>query len=238
MLPVVFKKCIALFALCALCSSASAYELTTPYQSGHFALNQVVLEPHETFDDSLRYEITREVQTRNRLHKLYQSSTAVFPADSLGLKGPIGQQMLGVLSIANYSSGQDQIVFNTNAHSATYAGLYFSFAQLKDFIDKKALNSLIPEIMRLPLVITDIPVARSGFDSRGSFYLTARNLALILDLHVEDSVYYTKAQLHAIQGNGKCRIDALVFPERIVPDLPLFISARAAVNYMHCDPAK
>lgn len=229
-----FVYSAAVAAASAYFSSASAYELTTPCKSGHFALHQVILERYENYDEELRQDLTRDLQVQNRMNKLYQSSAAIFPYQSKGLKGTIGESMLGILSISNYATGENQITL-VNANTASYAGLYFSFAQLKDFVDNKVLNSLFEELLRLPLMVTDIPVSAVGFDSKGSFYLTGRNKAMILDMRAEDSAYYSKDEIRAIKA-GECKIDALVFIERAAPELPLFISARAAVNNISCTP--
>ncbi|MBO8416399.1 MAG: hypothetical protein IAB19_08475 [Proteobacteria bacterium] len=223
-------------AAAACCSAAEAYELTTPYKSGHFALHQVILERYEDYNEEFRAELTRDLQVQNRMQKLYQSSAAIFPYNSKGFKGTIGESMLGLLSIANYAPGEEQITL-VNANTASYAGLYFSFSQLKDFVDNKALNSLFDELLRLPLMVTDIPVNAAGFDSKGNFYLTGRSSAMILDLRAEDSAYYTQDEIRAIKAN-ECKIDALLFIERICPDLPLYISARAAVNHISCASAE
>lgn len=211
---------------------AQAYQITTPYQSGHFALHQVILESYELFDSELQNSISRDLQVQNRMHKLYQSSAAIFAPGSAGLKGTIGESMLGLISISNYATGEDRIDF-VKGNTASYAGLYFSFDQLKDYIDKKALNTLFDELIRLPLVITDIPVDAVGFDSRGSFYITGRNNALILDLRADDSVYYDKPAIQALRP-GQCKLDALVFVERLSQQIPMLLNARGAVNAIVC----
>ena len=234
------KKLAALLSAAALifCSSAWSYQITAPYKSAHFALYQVVLDAHERFDDSLRFEITRELQTQNRLNKSYQSSAMIFPYGSQGLKGTIGTEALGLISISNYATGNDQIVFNPNAKSASYAGLYFSFDLLTQFADNKMLNPLMQELLSLPLAVTDIPVSAAGFDSKGNFYVTARHGAILLDLRLDDSVYYTRQDIYSLKGRKNCTIDALIFTERAAADLPLFISARAAVNNISCPDMK
>ncbi len=220
----------------AALNCAQAYQFSTPYQSEHFALHQIILDEHETFDEELRYEITRQVQTQNRISKHYQSSAAVFPYGSVGLASTISEKMLGVLSISNYGTGSDQIVFNSSASSASQAGLYISFTMLRDFIDNKVLNPLLGELLRLPLIITDIPVSAVGYDQAGNFYATARNKAVILDLRLADSVYYSKQELRTLSPD--CSLDALIFTERVMRDLPLFISARAAANHINCNDSK
>lgn len=222
----------------AALNQAQAYELTTVFKTEHYAVNQVILGHNETLDGPTESSITGDVQTQNRLDKLYQSTTVVFPTGSPGYTGKINTPVVGILSISNYGSGKDRISFNRNAQTASEGGLYISYEQLREMINQRVLNSLIGEFKRLPVVFTDVPITATGFDptSNGrSFYITSVSDAAIIDLRIDDSVYYSMEEIHKLHKN--CKVNVLTFADRMVPNIPLFISGRAAINAINCSAA-
>ncbi len=150
------KQITALLSCAFLCTQAHAYTLQTVFKTDHFAVNQVVLDEFEELDGELEYLIIRDVQTKHRIEKKYQSTTVVFPFGSDGLTGKINTPVNGILTVANYGSGEDKIVFNKKKSTSSYAGLYVSYDFLVQMVDNRALNSLIPEILKMPLVINKI----------------------------------------------------------------------------------
>lgn len=224
-----------LFTLSAT-STANAYETTTVFKTEHFAINQVILGQTEHLDGPLQASITGDIQASNRLDKLYQSTTVVFPYGSVGYKGKLNTPIAGVLTIANYNTGKDRILFNTHAKFSTEGGIYLTFAQMLELVNQKQLQPIYGELKKLPLVITDIPVKASGFDpTTKGFYITAVNDGIILDVRIDDSVYYEKSEYQKLREG--CKVNLLTFIDRIVPNIPLFISGRAAVNAMDCSAA-
>lgn len=224
-----------LFTLSAT-STANAYETTTIFKTEHFAINQVILGQNERLDGPLQASITGDIQAANRLDRLYQSTTVVFPYGSVGYNGKINTPIQGVLTIANYNTGKDRILFNNKAKFSTDGGLYLSFAQMLELVNQKQLQQLYAELKTLPLVITDVTLKASGYDpTTKGFYVTAINDGIILDVRIDDSVYYDKSDYQKLRQG--CKVNLLTFIDRIVPNIPLFISGRAAVNAMDCSAA-
>ena len=226
-------KKLGLFSL-AICIStlAFAYETSTVFKTDHFAINQIILDEHEKLDSELEYLITRDIQTKNRLDKNYQSTTAIFPAGSKGLTGTINTQVLGILTVANYDNKEDLISFYTKPDYTTKVGLYISHDLLTQIVDNKVLNKLIPELAKLPLVITDIPVSIFSVDYNYKNHITSKTKAVLFDINIVDSIYY-KAQDMA-KLNDKCKVDVLAFIDRYIQGIPLFIAAHGALNKIEC----
>lgn len=214
-------------------STAQAYEVSTVLKTEHFAINQVILAPNESLDAPTQSAITGDIQARNRLDKIYQSTTVIFPAGSPGYTGKINTPIEGVLTISNYDSGRDRIYFNRQLKYATEGGLAISFDQIVEMVNQKAVQNLLGEFKSLPLALTNIPVKATGFDpTTGSFYITAIDDAVIIDARIDDSVYYSHEEYTKIAKD--CRVDLLLFIDRMAANIPLFISGRAAINKISC----
>ena len=243
LIPTVKTAAMALAGLMLLGSSlglvsnqAQAYQFKTIAKTEHFALNQVILEQNDVLDAPTQSSITADIQSQNRLDKVYQSSTAIFPYESLGYTGKINTPILGLLTIANYDTGKDRIYFNRNVKYATDAGLYISFDQLKEMVNRKALNNLIGEFKSIPVVFTNIPVSSTGYDPTiQSFFFTSLSDAVIFDARVDDSVYFAKKDFSQKILPG-CKVDVLAFVDRMAKNIPLFMSGRVAINNISCPP--
>lgn len=214
-------------------ANAQAYELTNVFKTEHFAINQVVLGPNETLDGVTQSAITNDVRQQNRLDRLYQSTTVVIKNGGLGFKGKINAPIEGVLTIANFGTGKDRILFNTNARTMSDAGLYVSFDQLIEMVNQKSFTPLLLELEKLPLIVTNVPVTKAGYDRYAkAFYVTAYDPAIIMDLRIDDSVGYKVNSKFEL--NDTCRINVLTFVNRMVDEIPVFISGRAALNSVTC----
>lgn len=225
-----------LFGLGLLSLNAQAYETKTVYKSEHFAINQVILGENEPFDGPIQTSITGDIQALNRLNNLYQSTTVIFPAGSPGYTGKINTPTEGVLTISNYGSGKDRIYLDRNAKYVTFGGIYIAYTQLVEMINQRALNNLIGELKTMPVVLTGVPVSATGFDpTTNGFYVTSVSDATILDTRIDDSIFYSKDEYYKLHKN--CKVDLLLFTDRMIPNIPLFVSGRAALNHMECDAA-
>lgn len=231
------KATIFATALAALLSTnAFAYKLETVFASSKFAVNQVILEEDEKLE-TLQNTITKDSQNLLKKKGYYQTSTAIFPTGSMGFRGKINQQMLAVLTISNYGTEQDSIVFNKNANTASEGGLYISFDQLKLFVDNKVLNPLISELQtgKLPIVMTNVPVSAVGMDIKGNFYISATNVAQVVDAMIVDSAYYPMKEIYKIRPG--CTVSFLGFVDRLVNAVPAFLSMHASINNIDCSKA-
>lgn len=237
------KKLLGALAACGLCAfltaPAHAYKMQNVFKSEHFAINQVILDESEILDAAVQSSITGDIQAQNRLNRLYQSTTVIFPANSSGYVGKINTPVEAILTISNYGSGKDRIIFNRNVKYSSDGGLYLSFSQILEMINQKVLNNLFPEFKKMPLVITDLPVSTQGIDpTTGAFYVSAVDDGVIIDMRIDDSVYYGKQDYYPVNGtfplNDSCRIDVLLFVDRLASNIPLFMSGRAAINRIDC----
>lgn len=234
------KPLVATSSLClgllACTQAAQAYEIKTVFKSEHYAVNQVILSEGEALDGPTQSAITGEIQTQNRLNKLYQSTSVIFPSDSAGYTGKINTPILGILTIANYNTGKDRIFFNQKARFSSEGGLYISYQQLMDMLNQKSLHDLIAEFKKLPIVFTNLPVEATGFDpTTKSFFITSVSDGAIVDLRIDDSVFYSKKDIYSLRKG--CTVSVLSFIDRMVENLPYFISGRAALNGFDCSKA-
>lgn len=229
-------SCSLALGLLASSQVAQAYEMKTVFSSEHYAINQVILSEGESLDGPTQSAITGEIQTQNRLNKLYQSATVVFPAGSSGYTGKINTPVLGILTISNYNTGKDRIFFNQKANFLTYGGLFVSYQQLTDMLNQKQLHDLIAEFKKLPIVFNELPVEASGFDpTTKSFFITSISDGAIIDLRIDDSVFFEKKDIYTLRKG--CTVSVLTFIDRMVENMPYFISGRAALNAFDCSKA-
>lgn len=228
---IIASALVAFFA-----TNAFAYKLDTVFASSKFAVHQVILDENEDLN-TLKNTITRDSQNLRRQKGYYQTSTAIFPNGSMGFRGKINQKMLAVLTVSNYGTEQDTVVFNDKVQTASEGGLYISFEQLKLFVDNKILNPLIDELQsgKLPIVMTSVPISTVGMDIKGNFYLTASNNAQIVDAMIVDSVYYPMKEIYKIRPN--CTVSFLGFVDRLVNNVPAFLSMHASINTIDCKNA-
>ena len=228
--------CLKVLSLTSLAGiplcGAEAYESRTAYETEHFAIYEVILEEHESWDAELALTLSHDFKGQSALERRYQTTTAIFPHGSKGLRGTVGEKMLGTLTYAAYGQKNGEIAFDRTANTASKAGLYLSFDMLTAFVDNKALNNLIPELAALPLVVKGIPVTLSGHDYAKARYVTAATKALLLDTRVIDSAYYPLERLDGL--NEKCTVDLLFIIDRLIPGIPLFISAHGTLNGIDC----
>ena len=103
-------------------------------------------------------------------------------------------------------------------------------------LNQKSLNHLIGEFKKLPIVFTNIPVSATGFDpTTNSFFVTSVSDGVIIDMRIDDSVFYSKQDIRSIRKG--CTISMLSFIDRMIENIPYFISGRAALNSMDCSKA-
>ncbi len=231
MLRQVFKT--AALVLLATASGAYAYQLTTPFQTDHFAINQVILDESEEFNEGLQQIIANDVTTMSQDGCKFQTVTAVFPHRSNGLSGSISEQMYGLHTFSNYGTGKAVEDFNTKSTRATDVGIYMSIKQLSDMVDNRATNKLLNELARLPLIITDFEVTAKTYDFQENLFFTFKNKALVLDFNAVDSLYYTKEQLREVKPGCKLTIMSLT-DRALTVGAPIFISFHGAVNNINC----
>lgn len=231
---------LATCGLCAmLCAPAQAYSLKTVIKTEHFAINQVILDENESLDAPTQSSITGDIQAQNRLNRLYQSTTVIFPPNSPGYTGKINTPAEAVLTISNFGTGKDRISFNRSLKYSTDGGVYLSFDQVLEIINQKVLHGLIEEFKQIPLVLTNVPVSYQGIDpTTGAYYITAADDGIIIDMRIDDSVYYNRSQFYPEKGkyvlNDSCKVDVLLFVDRLASNLPVFLSGRAAINHISC----
>lgn len=238
-----FQHLIKAVAACGLaasiCAPAHAYTFQEVFKTEHFAINQILLDENETLDTPTQASITSDIQAKNRLSRLYQSTTVIFPAGSPGYTGKINTPVEAVLSISNFGSGKDRIAFNRTMNYSCYGGIFMSFEQIIEMINQRVLNSLLPELKKLPLVLTNMPVSNQGIDpTTNAYYITSVDEGLIIDMRIDDSVYYSRDAFYPNEGgyplNDSCKVDVLLFVDRMTENLPEFISGRAAINKIVC----
>lgn len=212
-------------------NSVYAYTLNEKFSTNHYAVYEVILGKDEVYGDELKNIIAKDASSKNK----FQTTSVIFPYQSPGLNSTIKESVLGIITTENYDSKKSpKILFDDNAKNATYAGIYLTFKQLAKIADNKTLNTLIEELVQLPLLITDVPVSLVSKNYRDDLYYTAVDRAVLLDFAPIDSLFYTQNKLASLKDN-KCKITILAMTDRTVLRVPYFISAHGALNDIKCN---
>ncbi len=229
------KNLLALGMLCLLSSlsgQALAYKLTTPFKSEHFAVNQVILDPNEQYNATLKQMLKRDSAITCKGSGKLQVTTAVFPAGSQGF-GAISEKVLAVIYASGYSQ-QEVLDFDEHAGYAAWAGLRFSTESLMAIVDNRTTSVLLDELEGMPLLITNFKVDKKSSDYRNETYFTMKNKGMVIDFSPIDSLYYTKEQQKKIIRG--CKLILMGRPDRLMcrGEIPLFLSLHGAVNDISC----
>ncbi|MGN1281121.1 MAG: hypothetical protein ACI4UM_04380 [Succinivibrio sp.] len=217
------------FACAAFVCTANAYTIKEKFGTEHFALYEVILGKGEVYDNNLKQIIASDSASRNK----FQTSTAVFEFGSVGLNGTIKEPMLGIITTENYSLGpKATFSYDDNAKNATFAGIYLTFEQLSKIADNRNVNALVLELVKLPLLLSNVPVSMVSKNYRGDLYYTVDSKAVVIDFAPIDSIFYKKDKLENLKAN--CRINMLLIADRSISHVPFFISAHGAVNDISC----
>lgn len=237
--PNMFKFAfLSLLSIFILSTNSYAFEFKTVFEGSKFAVNQVILTQDEQLNDSLKTAIIREAKANQQAKGFYQTSTAVFPANSKGFLGSMNEKLLGVLTLSNYGTPEDSIFFNTNVHVASEGGLYITYDQITTMVDNRSLNPLLDDlyIAHIPLNIINMPVKIKGYDIKHNLYFTAKDNAKLIDLLVLDSAFYKFDDLERVQTD--CEVSFLGFIDRMVNEVPVFLSMHGSINYINCSKVK
>ena len=228
----ILKSALCLGLACLFANSASAFVISTPFKTTHYAVNQVMLGENEDFSPTLQRQIEKSIKTQDT--GKFQTTTIVFPAGSNGLAGKINEKAAAVIYYADYEgqgNGEFRVI-KDNCYAAQ-AGISISAEQLKAIIDNRTINVLLQELPSLPLLFSDIPVSMVSRDFQKNLYYTSKNRAYLIDLRVLDSLYYTPRQLGNVRAD--CKISFLGIADRAVhTELPYFLSLHGTINDIKC----
>lgn len=234
-----FRFAVSALLLCAaLGQLAQAYTFNPVFSGRKFAINEVILDAGEDLDDHLARQIAGEIRGDNKTRGLFQSTTAVFPSGAPGLKSgiKINAKILGVFDVRTYSDSDIKASFYSRQF-ATEVGIYLNFSSLRTIIDNKSTFFLLEDLRaaNLPVIILEMPVAMKGYDIKNSFFITGRSPAVLIDLMVLDSVYYSRDDYLAVGDN--CRVNFMGIIDRMQEDVPVFLNMHGAINKIICDAA-
>ncbi|MCR5537071.1 MAG: hypothetical protein K6F05_06625 [Succinivibrio sp.] len=213
---------------------AFAYKLTTPFKSAHFAVNQVILEPSEQYNATLKQMLRRDSALTCKGTGRLQVTTAIFPAGSQGF-GPINEPVLAVIYASRYSETEKELIdFDEHAGYAAWAGIRLPADSLLSLVNNRTTSSLLDELEGMPLLITNFKVDKKSQDIYQKTYLTMKNKGMVIDFSPIDSLYYTKQQQKQIIKG--CKLTVMGRPDRLMcgGEIPLFISMHGAVNDISC----
>ena len=228
------RVCLIATIFCSV--SAHAYQLTTPFSSEHYAINQVILNSGEKFDDQLIQMIVND-EAVNLSDGRFQTTTAVFPQNSRGMSGSINEKLVGIISVTNYGAKSNTVIVNDKARFATEIGIYFTLKQLTNMVDNRVIGKLLDELDKFPIVITDFEVMKKTIDYKKSLYYSFKNKAVIIDFNTIDSMFYDKKALNGVKKG--CKLTIMGMPDRVLSEgePPLFMALHGAVNDVNCDDA-
>lgn len=225
-----FTFAMTMFAAVLYAQGAQAHVFTQKFNTMHYSVNEVILGAGEILDTQRQAKIVSEAQAKARGLK-YQTVTAVFPQGAAGLHGNVSQPLLGLLTITNYGGG-DKIEWRTQNVFATNIGITLNTDLLRQLVDNRVLSPLLKELRQLPLILADMPLDMNTKDFRGMRFYTFKDRSFVIDTAVIDSLFYDEQQrARPLPG---CKITMMVMPDRISPDVPLFISAHGTVNAITC----
>ncbi|MGN0903007.1 MAG: hypothetical protein ACI4M9_06965 [Succinivibrio sp.] len=224
-----FKFLLGTAAFLGICSDASAYLMDAKFKTDNYAVYEVILSKSETYSSELKHIIAKDLVAQ----KKFQTTAIVFPYNTQGLKGTIKEEALGVITTEQYNKANPAtVLFDDKANAATYAGIYLTYSQLSKIADNRTVNSLVTELAKMPLVITDMPVTMVSKDFSGKLFYTISTGSIVLDFQPIDSLYYKKDQLKDV--TNKCTISILAIADRTLGFYPYFIAAHGAVNDIKC----
>lgn len=235
-----FKRLIATCLTAALTcslSAAHAYQLTTPFSSEHYAINQVILDNGEKFDDQLAQMIIND-EAVNLSDGKFQTTTAIFPQQSKGMAGSINEKLLAIISVTNYGSKNNNVIVNDDARYATEIGIHFTLKQLTNMVDNRVIGKLLNELDKFPIIITDFEVMKKSVDLRKNLFYSFKNKAVIIDFNAIDSMFYDKKAMNSVKKG--CKLAIMGMPDRLLSEgePPLFMAMHGAVNDINCDDAE
>lgn len=210
--------------------SARSYQLNTKFETKHYGVYEALLEGGETYNESIRTIIAKDVAQK----KKFQSTVAVFTQGSKGLNSTIKEPVLGIITTENYD-GSDKVnaSYNNHANTASAVGIYVTAKQLSKIADNRSLNPLLSELIQMPLLITEMDITLKSRNYQNKVFYTYASRALIVDLEVIDSVYYTKEE-YRDKITDKCKVNVLAVADRALDHVPYFIAAHGAVNHIEC----
>jgi len=213
-----------------LAGNANAYGIKAKFETQHYAVFEVILGRGEVYGQALKQIIAKDIASRAK----FQSTAAVFPVGSKGMSGTINEKLLGIISTENYD-GKTSVTVNFDDRSklSSYVGIYMNFNRLAKIADNRTLNTLIPELAKVPLVIEKVQVETVAKDYKGDLFYVASKGSLIIDFKVVDSMYYTRKKLEEV--NDKCYVNILAITDRFTRDSPFLLAGHGAVNDIVCD---
>ena len=228
-----FVKKFMLLCTVALSScNVMAYSFTQFFNTPHYSVNEIILSEGENLDQLTEKNIINEVRAKASGNK-FQTVTAVFPFGSQGLKGPINQELKGLLTITNYGQKEDSIIFDKNNLHATNVGIFMNGPLLTQLVNNRVISSLIDELAKVPVVFADMELEQNSVDFRGTRFYTFKDRAYVIDAAIIDSLFYSTSQ--RIAAKPGCRITFMAMPDRVSADAPLFMSVHGAVNAINCE---
>lgn len=212
-------------------STVHAYALTSMFETKHYGVYEVILEDVENYDGNMKEIISRDIASK----KKYQSTAAIFSHNSKGMQGSIKEPMLGIITTERYDTTKKaSITFDDNAKNATYAGIYMTYNQLSKMADNKNLSQLVSELVKLPLVLSEVPVSLVSKNFKQEIYYTTQNRSFVIDFEALDSIFYTKDEIYNVRKQKDCKLNLLVIADRTINQIPFFIGSHGAVNDIVC----
>lgn len=226
------KKFMLLCTLALSSCNVMAYSFTQFFNTPHYSVNEVILDEGEILNEATEKNIVNEVRTKAAGSK-FQTVTAVFPFGSQGLKGPINQELKGLLTVTNYGQKEDSINFDKKDLHATNVGIFMNGPLLTQLVNNRVISSLIDELSKVPVIFADMELEQNSVDFRGTRFYTFKDRAYVIDAAIIDSLFYSTPQRAAAKSG--CRITFMAMPDRVSADAPLFMSVHGAVNSISCE---
>ena len=222
-----------LLAGAAVCSlNAEAFSIKQFFNTPHYSVNEVLLEPGEVFTSALQEKIVGSMQKLAQDEK-YQSVTAVFPAGSAGLNGNVGQKLSALVTISQYKQGSPDIKVLTDDIYATDVGIKLDRNLLLTFVNNRVMTPLLDELKQLPLILVDMEVEQNTKDYRGDRFYTFKDRGYVIDAAVIDSLFYDENARAQVKAG--CKVTLMAIPDRLSSDVPLYMAVHASVNSIKCD---
>lgn len=226
---------VAACVLGSLSLSAQGHVFTQKFNSMHYSVNEVILGPGETLDAARKSRIEEEEAAHARGLK-YQTVTAVFPAGARGLAGTINQPLEGLLTVMNYGGKKPEVSWRTENVSATDVGIPLNRDLLRTLVDNRIISKVLTEFAGMPVIFSNLELELNRVDFRGTRYYTFKDRSYVIDTAIIDSLYYTRDQRSRVVPG--CKVSVMAMVDHVLPDAPLFVTARGAVNTISCPAGK
>ena len=111
-----------------------------------------------------------------------------------------------------------------------------SIAMFRSIVETWLRRQVLTEFAGMPVIFSNLELELNRVDFRGTRYYTFKDRSYVIDSAIIDSLYYTRDQRSRVVPG--CKVSVMAMVDHVLPDAPLFVTARGAVNTISCPNGK